>query len=306
MMALATESAPTEATCLIQGETGTGKELVARHIHANSARAQQRMVELNCSAIPDGLLESELFGHEKGAFTSADAQRIGLLAEADGGTLFLDEVGELSLPAQAKMLRALGTLDNQQVRPVGSNRVKRISVRIIAATNRDLRAAVSRERFRKDFYFRLAVVVVLVPALRERREDLPDLLSFYLQQNPVARSKSLTGVQCFTRGALKVLEGHSWPGNLRELENVVSFASIRAAGPQITRRDLPPDLTAPETLDHAFPTLAEVNRRHIITALERCGGNRTRAAALLGIHRNTLCQKLRALEGRNTATKETP
>jgi two-component system nitrogen regulation response regulator NtrX len=227
-----TRVAPTEARILITGEPGTGKELVARWVHAQSPRTDGPLVEVNCAAIPSELIESELFGHEKGSFTGATKQRVGKFEQADGGTLFLDEIGDMSLDAQAKVLRAL---QESRITRVGGDRSIPVDVRVVAATNRDLLAQVDEHRFREDLYHRLSVILIHVPPLRERRSDIPDIARYVLQQ--VTRRNGVEGKD-FTPGAIEALQNLDWRGNVRELRNVVERLLILSDGPAITADDV--------------------------------------------------------------------
>ncbi len=286
------------ATVLITGESGTGKEVVARAIHAASLRATGPFVAVNCAAIPETLLESELFGHERGAFTDAKAQRLGRFELAHGGTLFLDEVGELPLAAQAKLLRVL---EDQTFIRVGGSRGVTVDVRVIVATNQDLRAMVAAHRFRDDLYYRLAVVPIRLPPLRERREDIPMLARHFL----ALHADELPGAT-FTDDALALLTGHDWPGNVRELQNVVERAVALAKGPAIGLDDLPVHLAGERPLSSLGSLReavlggelrfddaeAEFERELILDALRRTNYVQTQAAALLGITRRILKYKM--------------
>ena len=280
--------AETDETVLIQGETGSGKDVLARFIHAHSERAEADFLALNCGAIPETLLETEFFGHERGAFTGADKARIGIFEAGQGGVVFLDEVGELSPQGQVTLLRFI---EDRHVRPVGASATRTVDIRILTATNRDLRRDVREGRFRQDLYFRLAVFPLHLPALRQRAEDVPDLAALLLAHNPHAQRK---GIVAISDAAMRVFEEYPWPGNLRELDNVLRYAAIRARRRRILKRDLPPTLFSAPVDRGTFPTLDEMVRRHLTDALNLCGGNQKRAAALLGIHRNTLANKLRA------------
>ena len=294
--------APSEATVLINGKSGTGKELVARAIHNQSQRRDGPWVAVNCAALTESLLESELFGHEKGAFTGADKRREGRFSQADGGTLFLDEIGELPLLLQAKLLRAL---QQGEVQRVGSDTPIIVDVRVIAATNRNLREEVSEGRFREDLYYRLNVIGVEVPSLRERREDIPVLAMAFLERFALANRKEIKG---FTPQAMDALLKYSWPGNVRELENAVERAAILCLGEYISERELPMAVSsAPKNND--APTLAELQgaageepismtldemeRAAILRTLQDTGDNKSEAARRLGITRATLHNKLR-------------
>ncbi|MCC6751951.1 MAG: sigma-54-dependent Fis family transcriptional regulator [Deltaproteobacteria bacterium] len=294
VLALAARAAATDATVLITGESGTGKERVARLLHAGSRRRAGAFVGVNCGALPEPLLESELFGHKKGAFTGAAADREGLFEAASGGTLFLDEIGELPLSMQVKLLRAL---QEHAVRPVGSTRDVPVDVRVVAATNRDLEALVEGGGFRKDLFYRLRVVPLELPPLRARREDILPLARQLIAKT--CRQNSC-GPCALSSEVLDALYAYPWPGNVRELENAIERAVVLAEGqPRIELGDLPPELRAPVAASGAAPepapqTLAEVERRHILATLERLRGNRAATARALGIGENTLWRKLKA------------
>jgi len=275
--------ADTDATVLLLGESGTGKELAARAIHHNSARRGGPFVPVNCAAIPETLLESELFGHEKGAFTGAVRRRTGLFADAHGGTLFLDEVGDVPLPVQAKLLRAL---QDKTIRPVGGNQEIQLDVRLVSATHRDLLALVGEGRFRDDLYYRLAVIPIRLPSLRERPDDLLLLASHFLARASAGLGKRLDG---FDEDATAWLLAHRWPGNVRELENVVERAVTLARGPRVTRADLGIEF-APEGAAGLSlrPTLAELEEQYIRRVLEETNGDKAAAAKILGISVRTL------------------
>ena len=261
--------APSEATVLIHGDSGTGKELVARAIHASSARSEKPLVTLNCAALNESLLESELFGHEKGAFTGADKRREGRFVEADGGTLFLDEIGDISPMMQVRLLRAI---QEREVQRVGSNQIISVDVRLIAATHRDLAAEVNAGRFRQDLYYRLNVVAIEVPSLRNRK-----------------------AVKGFTPQAMDLLIHYDWPGNIRELENAVERAVVLLTGEYISERELPLAIAStpiPLGQSQDIQPLVEVEKEVILAALEKTGGNKTEAARQLGITRKTLLAKL--------------
>ncbi|WP_300160659.1 sigma 54-interacting transcriptional regulator [Solidesulfovibrio sp.] len=291
--------APSEATVLVTGESGTGKELIARAIHANSPRRGGPLVTVNCAALSETLLESELFGHEKGAFSGADKRREGRFMQADKGTIFLDEIGETSAAMQAKLLRAI---QEREIQRVGSDRTLRVDVRIVAATNRDLKAEVAAGRFREDLYYRLNVMALAVPPLRERGEDVPLLAMHFLHRFAEANRKVAKG---FTPLAMDMLLKHQWPGNVRELENAVERAVVLMPGDFVTERELPLGVvqaSAPQEPEPgqgglpAGPTaiqpLEAVEREAILAALEVTGGNKTEAAKQLGITRKTLLAKL--------------
>ena len=281
--------APSEATVLIHGDSGTGKELVARAIHASSARREKLLVALNCAALNESLLESELFGHEKGAFTGADKRREGRFVEADGGTLFLDEIGDISPMMQVRLLRAI---QEREVQRVGSNQTIPVDVRLIAATHRDLAAEVKAGRFRQDLYYRLNVVAIEVPSLRQRREDIPLLADHFLQRFAERNRKAVKG---FTPQAMDLLIHYDWPGNIRELENAVERAVVLLTGEYISERELPLAIAStpiPLAQSQDIQPLVEVEKEVILAALEKTGGNKTEAARQLGITRKTLLAKL--------------
>jgi DNA-binding NtrC family response regulator len=277
---------------LLVGATGTGKELVARAIHHISPVSQQKLAVCNCSAMVDTLLESQLFGHVRGAFTGATDTRPGLFEFANNGTVFLDEIGETSLAMQAKLLRVI---QNREIQRVGSPEVRQVSVRLIAATNRDLRAEVLAGRFREDLFYRLSSIQIRVPSLTERLEDIPLLVHYFLKKYNDAYGKSISGL---TRRAQTVLLQHSWPGNVRELENVIATAAITATGDFIDLADLPEHLqrrrvNGAESDDWRPLSLDEVCKLHIQRVLELCKGNRVRAAQILGIGRTSLYRYLK-------------
>ena len=277
---------------LLVGPAGTEKELVARAIHQISPVSQQKLAVCNCSAMVDTLLESQLFGHVRGAFTGATDTRPGLFEYANGGTVFLDEVRETSLPVQAKLLRVI---QNGEFQRVGSPEVRQINVRLIAATNRDLCAEVLAGHFREDLFYRLSSIQIRIPSLRERLEDIPLLAQFFLKKYNSAYRKSISGL---TRRAQAVLLRHAWPGNVRELEDVISSACITATGNFIDLADLPEQLqhraARPQEGDDWRPlSLEEVRKAHILRMLDMCQGNRLRAAHLLGIGRTSLYRYLK-------------
>ncbi len=289
--------APTEATVLITGESGTGKELVARAIHARSARSQGPLVAVNCAALSETLLESELFGHEKGAFTGAERRREGRFMAANKGSIFLDEIGEIAQPIQAKLLRVI---QEREIQRVGGDRPVGVDVRILAATNRDLKKEVEAGRFREDLYYRLNVVSVLVPPLRDRPEDIPLLAQFFLGRFAEKNRKRMKG---FTPSAMDHLVRCPWPGNVRELENAVERAVILSVGEYVTDRELPAyDAGASDASGAAAHASAaglagrpldDVEREVILATLGECGGNKSEAARVLGITRATLHKKLK-------------
>jgi len=279
-----------DTTVLILGETGTGKELVARAIHYASPRAGRPFVVIDCAALPEALFESELFGHERGAFTGAVGARRGLLETAAGGTCLLDEVGELSLALQAKLLRAI---QDRAIRRVGGNEWIPIDVRVLAATNRDLRRRVEAGAFREDLYFRLDVVTITVPPLRERAEDLPLLAQHFLERFAAAAGKPVKG---FARPTLELLAARAWPGNVRELEHAIERAVALASSELLLPDDFVGDLRPGRPTGPALPrprmTLEEVKRWYVEAVLEEAAGNKVRAAEVLGIDRRTLYRML--------------
>jgi DNA-binding NtrC family response regulator len=278
---------------LITGESGTGKDLVARAIHDRGSRAKAPFVPINCAAIPEPLLESELFGHAKGAFTGAVESKEGLLRTAGEGTIFLDELGDMPLPIQAKLLRAI---ESREIQPVGSTRRVGIQARVLAATHRDLRAEAAAGRFREDLYYRLAVVEIHVPPLRERREDIPALANHFVDKYARDLGRDVRGI---SRDALRLLSGHEWKGNIRELSNAIERAVIFAAGQELAPDDLPDAVRAATPRDPEYsPDLraatAEFERAHILRVIEECGGNKRKAARLLGLGVTSLYRKLGA------------
>jgi two-component system response regulator AtoC len=289
--------APFDSAVLITGESGTGKEVTAREIHRCSQRAEGPFVPLNCSAIPSGLLESELFGHAAGAFTGAKDEKPGLFEEADGGTLFLDEIGAMDASLQAKLHRAL---DSGEIRRVGETLKREVSVRILAATNEDLKAAIADGRFRSDLYYRLDVLRIHLPPLAERKEDIIPLVEHFVTIFNRKMGLKITGL---TREAQDALLNYSWKGNVRELQNVVERAMILAEGEVITPEDLPSDILAaagpsiPEVMDQGTLSLKKASRELekalIMKALNRTGGNRSHAALLLEISYPSLLQKIK-------------
>ncbi len=311
---LVSKVAVTDSTVLLFGESGTGKELVARALHVQSRRAHGRFVPVNVGAIPDTLIESELFGVVRGAFTGASVDRMGLVEEADHGTLFLDEIGDMPLATQVKLLR---TLENSEVRRLGDSTTRLVDVRVIAATHRDLLAEVAAGRFRADLYYRLNVVQIDLPPLRERREDVGLLASYFLER--ISRRGQRSGLE-FSAEAAELLERYDYPGNVRELENAVEHAVAVTEGRVILASDLPasfrtqrllsehvPSGRAPSPftgpprgsadgtadLDRGTWSLADVEREHIVLVLARHRGNATSAAKQLGISRTTLWRKMR-------------
>ncbi|WP_027178438.1 sigma-54-dependent transcriptional regulator [Maridesulfovibrio bastinii] len=301
--------AETEATVLILGESGTGKELFAKAIHSESNRKNAKLVTVNCAALTDTLLESELFGHEKGSFTGADKKRDGRFVQADHGTLFLDEVGEIPMPMQSKLLRAL---QEGEIQRVGSDEILKVDVRIIAATNRDLQEEARKGNFREDLYYRLNVVSLKIPALADRPEDIPLLASFFLSKFAERNRKKIKG---FTPGAMDKLNHYKWPGNVRELENAVERAVILTAGEYISEKDLPPTIVdglednekpaveaGSEASSHVGgKPLYEIEKIAIRETLAETGWNKSEAARILNITRTTLDNKIKkyGIESKN-------
>jgi DNA-binding NtrC family response regulator len=287
-------------TILLQGESGTGKDLAAKVIHYNSPRAERAFINITCTALPESLLESELFGHEKGAFTDARQQKQGLFEMADGGTIFLDEIGDMPAALQSKLLRFL---EEKAFRRVGGTKDLRVDVCIIASTNRVLRALVEQDEFREDLFYRLNIFPVTMPALRERPEDIPLLADYLIQQYNRDLHKEVTGVD---KMALAVMQAYRWPGNVRELRNTIERAMLMARGGPLTLGDLPVELRMPAAAGRAGQApvvdvelgpdgidIRDVERALIVKALERTGGNQSRAAALLRMSRDQLRYRLR-------------
>lgn len=286
--------AQSQANVMIHGESGTGKELVAKAIHQKGPRSQKPFVAINCTAIPETLLESELFGHAKGSFTGAIFQKRGLFEEADGGTLFLDEIGDMPMPLQAKLLRVL---QEKKIRAVGDNNEKSVDVRVIAATHQDLKALVKAGKFREDLYYRLSVIPVEIPALRQRTQDIPLLAYAFLEKYNSVNGKH---IKTFSKEAMSYLVSLYWEGNVRELENVVERAVVLADKDIIDKCDLPQGLVkslTTETLMQHFtedlPSLEDLEKKYINFILEKVGGKKEKAAQILGINRRTLYRKER-------------
>ena len=276
-----------DSTVFIEGESGTGKELVARAIHNESPRAGRNLVKVNCSAFSDSLLESELFGHARGAFTGAMQDRVGRFEEADGGTLFLDEVGDMSPNIQVKLLRVL---QEKQIERVGENRVREVDIRIIAATHRNLKQEVEEGRFREDLYYRLNVFPIRLPALRERKEDIPPLAELFIQRWNKKQKKK---VKNLSSPALGILMDHAWPGNVRELENAIEHACIKALGSTIEIRDLPAYLQSEGNGEKIVRKRKWLTPEIVRNALQECDQNQTQAAERLNVHRITLWRKMK-------------
>ena len=292
VLALAETVAPTDSTVLISGESGTGKEVVARYIHRLSDRADKPFLSINCGALPESLLESELFGHVKGSFTGAVKDRDGLLVAAHGGTFFLDEIGEMTAATQVKLLRAI---QEREVIPVGSTEAKSVDVRIIAATNRDLEEEIRKGTFRSDLYYRINVIQLRLPTLRERREDIELLARHFLER---LAEREGGEPRALPERTLEVLCGYDWPGNVRELENALERAAVLAPGGPIPESALPDkvrELPEVRLVDEAVPpnpTMEVIERAYIHWVLQAEGGNKTRAAEVLGIDPSTLYRKL--------------
>jgi DNA-binding NtrC family response regulator len=283
--------APTRATVLITGESGTGKEVVARALHFNSPRSAGPFVTIQCAGLVETLLESELFGHVRGAFTGAVAARRGLFEAGQGGTVFLDEIGDISPSTQAKLLRVV---EQQEVKPVGATESLRIDARLVAATNKDLAVEVRAGRFREDLLYRLNVVHVALPPLRERREDIPALATHFLRRYVQDSGKTITG---FAPETMALLEAYAWPGNVRELENVIERAVAMSGHTVLLPHDLPSHLAPSSTTTFAedatpLPSLDELTRHHLVRVLAATGGNKERAAEILGVDRRTLYRML--------------
>jgi DNA-binding NtrC family response regulator len=295
--------APHFTNVLVVGPTGSGKELVAWALHKLSPVATERFAVCNCSALVDTLLESQLFGHVRGAFTGATDMRPGLFEYANGGTVFLDEIGEMSLGMQSKLLRVI---ENREIQRVGSPEVRKVDVRLVAATNRDLRAEVMGRRFREDLFYRLSTLEIRVPSLAERIEDIPLLVQFFLKKYNQAYGKNVRGL---TRAVQAVLLHYHWPGNVRELENVISSTCLTAESNFIDVSDLPAHLQRPHPAaldldEHWRPVaLEEVKRQHIARVLEFCAGNRVRAAQILGIGRTSLYRYFKREASQKTGSK---
>jgi two-component system, NtrC family, response regulator HydG len=294
--------APAKASVAITGESGTGKEMVARSIHNLSPRRDRPFIAISCASIPPTLMESELLGHERGAFTGADQRRPGVFELAHGGTLFLDEVGEIPVDLQAKLLRVL---EEGRLRRLGGKVELEVDVRVLCATNRDLKAEIRAARFREDLYFRLNVFQIALPALRERREDVPMLVQHFIDKFNQDSGKHVTGVH---PQAMELLRNHDWPGNIRELKNAVERAVILCDGELITRDHLPPDMAGKGPERHLFRiaygiTLDAVEKEYILGSLRRNGNNKARTADILGVSEKTLYNKLNryAAEARDAA-----
>ncbi len=293
VMDLVQKVAPTSTTVIIYGETGTGKELIANAIHEISPRKGRSLIKVNCAAIPDELIESELFGHERGAFTGAYEKRIGMFELAHGGTIFLDEIGDLSMKTQTKLLRVL---QEQEIQRIGSKAPIHVDVRVIAATNKDLRKRIEEKKFRPDLYYRLGVFPITLPPLRERKEDIEALVDFFLNKYAHIRQ----GKMRLHPGALRVLLGYSWPGNVRELENVIERLVIISRNDAITLEDLPRELwnnSAPNiSPKHLGEAIREFKKNIVVQTLASAGGKKSRAAEMLGLPRSNFSRLLKSLD----------
>jgi len=295
LLDLVAQVGPSKATVLITGESGTGKELIAEALCAASPRANAPFVRLHCAALAESLLESELFGHEKGAFTGAVGRREGRFKQADGGTLFLDEIGEIPQGTQVKLLRFL---QEKSFERVGGNETLKVDVRLVAATNRDLKAEIKKGSFREDLFYRLNVIAVELPPLRDRRQDIGPLASFFLGRYAKENGRNIEG---FTERTLKLLSGYDWPGNVRELENVIERAVVLCDAPQVDVRHLPASLVPAEQRDGAPPipgsTIQDLERYAILKTLEACGGSTSKAANILGVSPRKIQYKLHEYSG---------
>ncbi|MBI4830696.1 MAG: sigma 54-interacting transcriptional regulator [Candidatus Lindowbacteria bacterium] len=321
MIALATRVAPTDSTVLLLGESGTGKEIIAEYIHRMSNRYDKPFLAINCSALPETLLESELFGYVKGAFTGATSDRKGLFEEGNNGTIFLDEVGDMPLMTQVKLLRVL---HNREIRRLGGNKTVKVNVRIIAATNQDLITAIHEKRFREDLFFRLNVIQVKIPPLRGRMDSLPSLIRYFISKFNRRFNRNIREID---RQAQFILTNYTYPGNVRELENIIEHAVIMAEDDVIRASSLPdylqsikkPMLALPEGIEEAvglaareagagapeFMTLADMEKRLITETLIKCDSNQTLAAEKLGISRSTLWRKMKEYDIRTSLASDT-
>jgi len=299
ILELVAQVGPSRASVLITGESGTGKELIAEAIHTASPRARKPFVRLNCAALAESLLESELFGHERGSFTGAVGRREGRFKQADGGSLFLDEISEIPMGTQVKLLRFL---QERTFERVGGNETLKVDVRVIAATNRDLRAEIAKGTFREDLFYRLNVVAVELPPLRERKGDIPALASFFLRRYAAENGRTIDGIG---EEALARLSSYAWPGNVRELENVVERAVVLCDGPQIESKHLPQTLVPVAERGGVPPipgsTIADLERYAILKTLEACGGSTSKAALLLGVSTRKIQYKLHEYGGGDAA-----
>ena len=287
ILSLIRKIAPTDSTVLIQGESGTGKELIANTVWQHSKRCDLPFIALNCAAFSENLIESELFGHEKGAFTNAYQAKHGLVEVAHKGTLFLDEIAEMPLGLQANLLRFL---DSGEYRRVGGNKVLTVDTRVIAATNKSLSDLVASGRFREDLYYRLNVINITIPPLRDRKEDIPELSAFFLKKYSLKLSKSIAG---FAPGVLDLFNAYDWPGNVRELENIIERAVILCDSEKIGKEDIALPVVHARKNNRANPSLEDMERDHILKILREADGNQSKASQMLGIDRKTLYLKLK-------------
>lgn len=285
----------TGSSVLVTGETGTGKELIARALHYGSRRKEKPFIAFNCASIPRELMESELFGYEKGAFTNALSRRVGRFEEASGGTIFLDEIGEIELSLQAKLLRVL---QEKEIERLGSNKKVKVDFRLVCSTNRDLETEVEAGNFRKDLYYRINVVQVKIPPLRERKDDIPVLVSEFLDELCIREKKCVS----VSQDVMSALTAYSWPGNIRQLKNVVERAVILCKGDEVTLIDLPGEMfrsaqteEPPHPVSHPVHTLREIEANAIKATLEECRGNKSKAAKILGISRKTFYKRLKEM-----------
>ena len=303
ILAICRKVASTDSTVLVMGESGTGKELIARYVHAMSRRAAHPFIPVNCGAIPPDLLESEMFGHERGAFTGAVGSRMGMFQLANGGTIFLDEVGEMSQPLQVKLLRVL---QDREIRAVGADRSIRVDVRVIAATNKELSVEMEKGRFREDLYYRLQVIPITIPPLRERRSDIPVLVQYFLEKHNQKHPGTPSRI---SDDAMVYLWEYDWPGNVRELENLIERLVVLSEDGNVTVENLPPNIRSfisdkkiprPQLTEDGIDlnqAVEEFEYRLIDEALRRTKGNKQAAARLLGLKRTTLVAKLRRKSG---------
>lgn len=287
LLALVRKIAPTDSAVFVQGESGTGKELIANTIWQYSRRSEAPLIALNCAALSETLIESELFGHEKGAFTNAYQAKYGLVEVADKGTLFLDEIGEMPVALQAKLLRFL---DSGEFRRVGSNKTMNVDVRVIAATNKDLKGPIAEGRFREDLFYRLNVINLHIPPLRERSDDIPTLARHFLKKYCMRLSKEITD---FSAGAMELLMGYDWPGNVRELENIIERGVILCESETIEIDCLSLPAISEKTCPANNPSLEDIEKEYILRVLRENEGNQTKASQVLGIDRKTLYHKLK-------------
>ena len=281
--------APTAAPVMILGQSGTGKELVARAIHEVSPRSKEPFIKVNCAALNESLLESELFGHEKGSFTGAERLRIGRFEAAHGGTIFLDEIGDIPLSTQVKLLRVL---EEREIERVGDHRPIQVDVRIVTATNKNLEKLIREGAFREDLYFRISVFPLSIPALKDRRDDIPVIIESFLEQHALKARKTVAGVHPH---AMEKLLTYDWPGNVRELKNAIEYASVLCTGPSLQVRDLPPKIVLPPTENAPQKESADENgeRENFLQLLRECGGNQSEVSRRLGVSRVTVWKRIK-------------